>query len=158
MGGSLERFNEIPPHSEWPDWVQHVVDLAWGAGYLDGEGYFATPGRGVQGIINTDSIVPNSIYHLRDIFGGSAKPYPGSKRNRFRWALGGDAARELARLFLDTGPHGLLWVKQPQALAVALAKIFPAHTEQGQLLRRRAAEHRQTEYPLEMKHEDKVAG
>ncbi len=116
MGSSLKRFHEIPPKSKWPPWVEALVDLAWGAGYLDGEGYFQT--RGLTAVeINTDSIVPNSIYHLKEIFGGSANPYPTPKRNRFRWAVYGKTGRELAQLLLQTG-DGLLWVKGSEALAV----------------------------------------
>lgn len=148
--GSALIDTDFPPRWEWPPWVEALVRVAWGAGYLDGEGYFQTRSR-VECEINVDSVHPQAIYELARIFGGNPRgAYSSKYRNRFRWRIGGDPARSVARRLVDLD---LLWNKRVEAEAVALSKRFPANTAQGQLLRKRAHENRWTEYPLE-RHED----
>ncbi len=75
-----------------------VKRLYWAAGFLDGEGYFASARVGKSTpVVNATQISPQTLYWLKDIFGGSVTgPYKNSSRPHhqaaFRWQICGSNA------------------------------------------------------------------
>ena len=118
------------------------------ATYFDGEAYFGTRDR-IGATIEVVSCLPESLHCLERLFGGTVKDITHHKRRRkrkkkaWRWRISGDGARSVAFQVL---PH--LWIKAPEAAAVAYSEQHPAGTYVGDLLRELAARNR-LGYPLD---------
>lgn len=82
--------------------VFNSLDVAWAAGFLEGEGSFVTNGR--RGCTTTASqINQEPLLRLQEIFGGAVVPHktPKGKPN-YRWRTHGMRAAAIARLIF---PH-----------------------------------------------------
>lgn len=102
-----------------------ALDLAWAAGFLEGEATFALASRGSQAIA-VEQIEPEPILRLLAYFGGSIhfidrarnhKRYP-TERPRLRWTVSGARARGVMMTL-----YGSLSPTRRQAIARALELI-----------------------------------
>jgi hypothetical protein len=104
------------------------IQLAWAAGYLDGESYLSIPSLTIQ----VDSVDPTSIERLFVLFGGTVVFYK-QRSDRtspiWRWRIYGKAAEEVGRDLLP-----LLCVKRDEMECLISRRYYPETTYMGQLL------------------------
>jgi hypothetical protein len=79
-----------------PTTIPSPIDIAWAAGFYEGEG--SCQGYKKRSLVaHVCQKDPESLYRLRDLFGGSVNEYanPGmsGKGTIFKWVAGGDKAR-----------------------------------------------------------------
>jgi len=121
-----------------------ALAMAQVAGWLDGEGYFATTSNRSAEIMG-DSIDPKPLWLCRAVLGGSVRPCGPREnpkyRQAWRWRVSGDTARAAARALL---PY--LLTKRTEAEAVALSWAHPADTPFGAYIRARAYASRTKEH------------
>lgn len=119
------------------------VDMAYAAGFLDGEGYFSDRLRG--GVeVKVDCVNPHPLLWLRDTFGGSLRRYSRRDpkcRTYWRWRVYGDPARALCLALLP-----MFRIKRAEAEAIAFSKEYPHGTEMRRVMYERASKHRAAEY------------
>ena len=65
------------------------LDLAWAAGFLEGEGCFTYCGHSQQVIVTQNEKDP--LFRLQEMFGGSVRPR--TDKNTNRWYVAGSRAR-----------------------------------------------------------------
>lgn len=122
------------------------LDLAWAAGYLDGEGAFLTGPNGRHAEITVHSVAPASVDKLQRMFGGTRsfeKRRDFRSRHTHRWRIYGKDARWVAGLVLETGE---MVVKAEQARAVRDCQTYPAGSQALQNLLDRARREKDAEY------------
>jgi hypothetical protein len=73
-----------------------LCDIAWAAGFIEGEGYFAPNGASSQAGVNQVQREP--LDRLQAMFGGSVRVYHNDRHNerwqpQWRWAVAGSRAR-----------------------------------------------------------------
>lgn len=120
-----------PPHSDHRDFptsspTSRELDLAWAAGFLDGEGHFGLPRAGarknapdwrrirVSATQNGEpGLPPDVLFKLKGVFAGSIEIH--GEPDDFRWLVEGVARVEA--VFLEVRPW-LGIVKQEQACSV----------------------------------------
>lgn len=117
------------------------------ATYFDGEAYFGTRNR-IGATVEVVSCLPESLLRLQRLFGGTLEDVTHhgkrkKKKRAWRWRVTGENARSAA---LEVLPH--LWIKAPEAAAVAYAEQHPAGSYVGDVLRELAARNR-LGYPLD---------
>jgi len=122
-----------------------MSDIAFAAGYLEGEGHFRV--RGNKPEIETMSVNPKILWRMWGLWGGNvhAVKHDGDPNHRqcWRWTLTGMDAVSLAKKLMESR---LLEVKDDECRSVALCKDFMADTTAGDFLRTRAQEARHQEY------------
>ena len=112
------------------------TDIAWAAGFIDGEGCISTPvrvrvrnRRDYSLALYVGQVDPRPLLRLRDWFGGTVVPRTSWGRGRpiFMWRITGNTAEAALRTLL---PY--LTVKQEQArLALALRKMIRSYVIVG---------------------------
>lgn len=97
------------------------LDVAWAAGIYEGEGSCVCPN--VNGSHSFSVMVsqkdPELLYRLRDMFGGTVRPYMNGGFDIHRWQICGDRGR----VFLAT-IYPYLTARRKQQIDVTRAKIF----------------------------------
>jgi hypothetical protein len=79
-----------------------AVDIAWAAGFLEGEGAFVHAGRGIR--VKAVQVNEEPLHKLQRIFGGKIykqKIY-GSRQQSFLWVVNGRMAEQVIKLIYDT--------------------------------------------------------
>lgn len=92
------------------------TDLAYAAGFLDGEGCFGAYGKYSKPCVAAENTDQSVIEWLHSLFGGSVrmtKPKKANHRPTFRWAV---VSRDAAKVCAILAGH--LKEKAPQALLV----------------------------------------
>ena len=117
------------------------IDLAYVAGYMDGEGCFrANKGNLAISITNT---YPHILNDIQQLFGGRVhmKKRQGNGRTTFSFDIYGESAREMARLLL---PH--LKEKKAQAELVLELSDYPKHSSKKEFIVRKLKELKRVDY------------
>lgn len=121
--------------------------LAFVAGYLEGEGHFRV--RGNSPSIEAKSINPSILFKVQGYTGvGNITPMKDDRPKRrqcWRWVVCGVDAVGLARALMDSGE---MQIKSSECRAVALCDRYKDGTPVGNYLRQRALDLRGAEYPL----------
>lgn len=81
-----------------PTMTPSQEDIAWAAGFLEGEGCFGAKVRatGVYGSINAGQVNREPLERLQAMFGGSIRP--AANGTIFVWAVAGELSRAAVRL------------------------------------------------------------
>lgn len=108
-----------------PTRIPAATDIAWAAGFFEGEGCVYNSGRG--GVILVGQKDPEVLFRLKGWFGGSIhkRNHTGAKRiTLYAWMISGDRARNFLRLTWQY----LSSRRRAKALAV-VARLFPVSVE-----------------------------
>jgi hypothetical protein len=103
------------------------IQVAWAAGFLDGEGYFGASRRddSYKPEVTAAQVRREPLERLVDLFGGhicEVKSRREGQRRYWRWSVGG--ARAVREVLAEVGPH--LTTKEREAeLLLELCGLIP---------------------------------
>lgn len=111
------------------------TDLAWAAGFFDGEGYVTIGRRNHKGYIGhylrvgVNHVAPEPIVKLHELFGGKVEytdKVVGNRKPRYRWILNTRAANE----FLTTiKPYLINKIKEAELADTFQSSINPKNSK-----------------------------
>lgn len=95
------------------------LDVAWAAGIYEGEGSCIAPGKSHSFSVQVSQKDPELLYRLRDLFGGTVKPYMNGGFSIYHYKACGDRGR----VFL-AAIYPYLTVRRKAQIDATRAKLF----------------------------------
>lgn len=120
------------------------TDLAYIAGYMDGEGCFRSNKGNIE--VQIKNTYPYVLHYIQGLFGGSVREEKREvvnhkHRTAFCFSIYGDSAREMVRSLL---PY--LREKRSQAELTLELNVYPKHSSKKEFLIRRLSELKKIDY------------
>ena len=121
-----------------------LTDLAYIAGYMDGEGCFRANKGNIE--VQIKNTYPHVLHYIQGLFGGSVREEKREvvnpkHRTAFSFSIYGDSAREMVRCLL---PY--LREKKTQAALTLELITHPKHSSKKEFLIRRLKELKKVDY------------
>lgn len=92
VNGHHNRVKKVAEHPESvADHLVTVVDLAWAAGFIEGEGSYSTSGVRGYPSVQATQVQAEPLERLRSMLGG--RVFHGKTRNIWTWRVNGTRAR-----------------------------------------------------------------